>query len=168
MRIAILASGLFAAAFFAHWLWWRVRIPARQTAVLLGIFLGVLGAWAIAVAIFPAGPIAPRSPWEMVHVAIFHVALTLAYVVAYSAIEHRSPSMTVLTFVADAGPSGRSVAEVHALLEAASPVEVRLRAMVREGMVTVEGSRYRLAAKGLAWARVLTAWRRLLRLPRGG
>lgn len=168
MRIAILASGLFAAAFLAHWLWWRIRIPARQTAALLGIFLGVLGAWAVAAVLYPAGPMAPRSPWELLHVAIFHVSLTLAYVVAYSAIEHRSPSMTVLTFVADAGPAGRSVAEVHALLNAASPVEVRLRAMVHEGMVHEDGDGYRLAAKGRAWAVVLSAWRRLLRLPRGG
>lgn len=168
MRIAILSSGLFAAAFLAHWLWWRVRIPARQTLTLLVVFLGALAAWSAAAVLDPESPIAPRSSWEMLHVAVVHVSLTLAYVVAYSAIEHRSPSMTVLTFVADAGTAGRSAAEVRGLLEAACPVEVRLRAMVRERMVHEEGDRYRLAAKGHAWAVALSGWRRLLRLPRGG
>lgn len=168
MRIALLAAGLFTAAFLAHWLWWRVRIPTRQTAALLGVFLGALAAWWIATAAFPQGPLAPRSHWELLHVAVVHVSLTLAYVVAYSAIEHRSPSMTVLLFVAAAGSAGRSAAEVQALLEAASPVEVRLGAMLRDGMVCEVGDRYRLAAKGRAWAVVLSAWRRFLRLPRGG
>jgi hypothetical protein len=168
MRIALLAAGVFAAAFLVHWLWWRVRIPGRQTAVLLGIFFTTLGAWGLAAGLLPESLLAPRSIWELLHVAMFHVALSLAYVVAYSAIEHRSPSMTVLTFVADAGAAGRPVAEVRAILEAASPVETRLAAMLREGMVQEADGAYRLAVKGRAWAVVLSNWRRFLRLPRGG
>lgn len=168
MRLTLLASALFALAFLVHWLWWRIRIPPRQTLALLGIFMSVLAVWSIAVVVTPDAGFAPRSSWEWLHIATFHTALTLAYVVAYSAIEHRSPSMTALTFIADAGDAGRSIAEVHSLLEAASPVEVRLNAMVREGMIRREGGGYRLADKGLAWATTLSAWRRLLQLPRGG
>lgn len=168
MRLTLMASSLFAIAFLVHWLVWRIRIPSRQTLALLGIFTGVLAAWSVAVALAPDTQFAPRSTWEWLHVAVFHLSLTLAYVVAYSAIEHRSPSMTALMFVADAGVAGRSVAEVQSLLEAASPVEVRLHAMVREGMIRREDGGYRLADKGRAWAMTLSAWRRLLGLPRGG
>jgi DNA-binding IclR family transcriptional regulator len=47
-------------------------------------------------------------------------------------------------------------------------VEVRLDAMVNEGMVIRDGDSYRLAPKGRAWASVLSTWRRLLGMPRGG
>jgi hypothetical protein len=47
-------------------------------------------------------------------------------------------------------------------------VEVRLDAMVHDGMITRDGDGYRLAAKGRAWATVLSNWRRLLGMPPGG
>jgi hypothetical protein len=99
---------------------------------------------------------------------VFHTACSLAYIVAYSALEHRSPSMTLLVAVADSGTAGCSHEELRGLLAGASPVEVRLDAMVHEGMVVRDGDGYRLAPKGRAWATVLTNWRRLLGMPPGG
>jgi hypothetical protein len=47
-------------------------------------------------------------------------------------------------------------------------VEVRLDAMLHEGMVVRDGDGYRIAPKGRAWATMLTNWRRLLGMPPGG
>ena len=54
--------------------------------------------------------------WQAIHVAVFHTACTLAYIVAYSALEHRSPSMTLLVAVADAAAAGCSPDELRGLL----------------------------------------------------
>lgn len=168
MFTAILAVGVFATAFLLHLVWWRIALPRRQTAMLLIIFFGVLVAWLAVSHTMPGRWWTAADRWQAIHVAVFHTACALAYIVAYSALEHRSPSMTLLVAVADAAAAGCSPDELRGLLLGASPVEVRLDAMVHEGMVTRDGDGYRLAPKGRAWAAVLSAWRQVLGMPRGG
>jgi hypothetical protein len=168
MASAILAVGVFTVAFLVHLAWWRVALPRRQTAMLLIVFFGVLVAWLAVSHFLPGRWFTAADRWQAIHVAIFHTACTLAYIVAYSALEHRSPSMTLLVAVADSGGAGCTHDELRGLLAGASPVEVRLAAMVHEGMITQDGDGYRLAPKGRAWAAVLSTWRRLLGMPRGG
>jgi len=168
MSTALLAIGVFATAFLLHLAWWRIALPRRQTAALLAVFFGVLVVWLGVSHFLPGRWCTAADRWQAIHVAIFHTACALAYIVAYSALEHRSPSMTLLVAVADSGAAGCSPEELRSLLAGASPVEVRLDAMVHEGMVTRDGDGYRLAPKGRAWATVLSNWRRLLGMPPGG
>jgi len=168
MSTAILAVGLLATAFLLHLVWWRISLPRRQTAMLLVVFFGVLFAWLAASHFMPGRWCTAADRWQAIHVAVFHTACALAYIVAYSALEHRSPSMTLLVAVADSGAAGCAADDLRGLLLGADPVEVRLDAMVHEGMVTRDGDGYRLAPKGRAWATVLSAWRQLLGMPRGG
>lgn len=165
--ILTIAIGLSATAFVAHWILWRVRIPTRQTAALLAIFSATLVIGLVSSAWWPPAW-RLKSVWEVLHVAIFHVAAMLAYVVAYSALEERSPSMTILSRVADAGGRGQSREELQAMLVNVSPVEIRLAAMVRDGMVRDEDGTVVLTKKGWAWANTFTMWRRLLRFRLGG
>lgn len=167
VRILTIAISLFAAGFLAHWLLWRVRIPARQTAALLVIFLATLLIGLTSSAWWPP---AWRftNVWEVLHVAIFHIAAMLAYVVAYSALEERSPSMTILSRVADSGSRGQSQEELQAMLINISPVETRLAVMARDGMVRDRAGMIVLTNKGWAWANTFSAWRRLLRFKLGG
>ena len=168
MVTASLALGVFTTAFVAHLAWWRIAVPRRQTAMLLALFFGVLGVWLVLSHIMPGRWFTAGDRWQAIHVAIVHGACTLAYVVAYSALEHRSPSMTLLVAVADAGDGGCTPEQLRGLLAGASPVAARLDAMVREQMVGREADGYRLLAKGRGWVAVLSAWRRLLGMPRGG
>jgi len=169
MKTAGLAVGLFLAAFLLHWIIWRITIPRRQSAALLVILLGTLPVGLAAVTYVPAlRPLGPLSPWQCLHVAIFHVTMSLGYVVAYSALEERSPSMTLLTFVADAGTQGRTLHELKAVLASAQPVENRLRAMLRDHMVVETPTSYQLTAKGRIWAQVFSRWLRLMGMTRGG
>jgi len=168
VNTAFLAIGVFATALIAHVAWWRISLPRRHTAALLALFFAVLFAWLAVSRCLPGRWFAAADRWQAIHVAVFHTACTLAYVVAYSAIEHRSPSMTLLVAVADAGDEGCTPDELRGLLVGASPVEVRLAAMVHDHMLTLDSDGYRLAAKGRAWATVLSNWRRLLGMPPGG
>lgn len=167
MRILTIAIGLSTAAFLAHWLLWQVRIPVRQTLALLAIFSATLVVGVCSSAWWPPAW-RFNSGWEVLHVAIFHVAAMLAYVVAYSALEERSPSMTILSHVANSGSRGQTREELQALLVHVSPVEVRLAAMARDGMVRDVAGKIMLTKKGWAWANTFAAWRRLLRFQRGG
>lgn len=168
MATAFLAVGLLAAAFLVHLAWWRIALPKRQTAMLLAVFFGVLAAWLAVSHFLPGRWFTAADRWQAIHVAIVHTACALAYIVAYSALEHRSPSMTLLVAVADSRGEGCTTEELRGLLAGASPVEVRLAAMVHEGMIAEDGDGYRLAPKGRAWATVLSTWRQLLGMPRGG
>lgn len=169
MRLACIAIGLFVAGFMVHWITWRIRIPRRQTATILAIMLATLPAGLLAMAILPVlQASAPCWPWEILHVAEFHIAMTLGYVVAYSALEQRSPSMTLLAYVADAGAAGRTGEQLAALLRAQRPVESRLENLLRDGWVDEAEGVYCLTGKGRRWARVFLQWQRLLRMEKGG
>lgn len=169
MHVACFAIGLFACAFLVHWAWWRLHVPRRQTAALLTIFfLVLLTGLALAPRIDWLAPWRPRSNWEMLHVGIFHVAMTLAYVVAYSALEERSPSMTILLRVAAAGSGGCTREELFAVLGDMTPLQSRLDAMTRDHMLERLPEAYRITGKGTAWARLFGGWRRLLHLAKGG
>lgn len=171
MRVFLVATVFATAAFLAHWLWWRVRIPRRQTAAILATFslvllVGLAATWG-PLAVLPSG-FRLRSFWEVLHVAGSHIAVMLAYVVAYSAIEERSPSMTILSRVATAGPGGTSRLELESLLRNVSPVEIRIAAMLRDGMVRNQGGRLALTTKGMGWAATFATLRRFLGFAKGG
>jgi hypothetical protein len=170
----VLGVGLLLAflALATHWVVWRIRIPQRQTAALLLIFLATLTIGLLAVATVTGhgsmgGPWL-RGGWEYAHVAIWHVAFMLAYIVAYSAIEERSPSMTLLCRVADAKSPGPTTAELQETLRAVSPVEIRLANMLRDGMVGQDGEDLYLLPKGHRWVAVFSRARTFLGLPKGG
>jgi hypothetical protein len=168
MRIFYVAAMLSCAAFVVHWILWRVHVPRRQTAALLVIFSGTLAAGLAAASSTVSGSWRLDGWWETLHVALFHISTMLAYVVAYSALEERSPSMSILVRVADSRNAGTPRREIEAALKALSPVEVRLRALVRDGMVKQLGREYELTAKGRRWAAVFSSWRRILGFGKGG
>ncbi|MGO9108223.1 MAG: hypothetical protein ACLP9L_03225 [Thermoguttaceae bacterium] len=169
MKVAGLAIGLFLAAFLLHWMIWRIKIPRRQSAALLVVLLGTLPVGLAVVVYVPAFQfLGPLGFWQCLHAAIFHVMMSLGYVVVYSALEERSPSMSLLTFVADAGPEGRTLEELRLLLAGFRPVESRLQAMIRDHMVVETQTSYQLTAKGRVWAQVFSCWLRLMGASRGG
>jgi hypothetical protein len=169
MNVAGFALGLFLCGFFLHWLVWRIHMPRRQTATLLLIMFATLPVGLAAARWLPSlAFIGPLGMWACLQVAIFHVAMTLAYVVAYSALEERSPSMTLLVHVADAGSRGCSGEELSALLRNALPVEIRLSALVRDKMATCDDDRYYLTPKGRVWAGLFLFWLHLLKMEKGG
>jgi len=169
MRVLVVAMTMAGGAFVVHWLIWRVRIPRRQTAALLAIFMLALPVGLVVATTTSAGA-GPwlRTPWECLHVSLWHVAFMLAYIVAYSAIEERSPSMSLLCHVADAPPPGPTRAELMEAVRVVSPVEIRLGNMLRDGMVRQDVEVLHLLPKGRRWAAVFAGTSSFLGLPRGG
>jgi hypothetical protein len=169
MRIAGLALTLFTAAFLLHWIVWRIRIPRRQSAVILAILLAALPVGLAAVTFLPfLRHFRPTGLWEVVQVCAFHISMSLGYVVAYSAIESRSPSMSLLTCVADARGEGRTQAELQSVLRGEDPVAARLQALLRDRLVDRDDAGFVLTSKGWAWARCFGSFRNLLAMSKGG
>lgn len=170
MHILFFSVILTCVAFAMHWIVWRVRIPVRQTRAMLGIFTAV-GVAAAMIGVSGREPLSawwPATGWEWLHAMTFYVAVMLGYVVVYTAIEERSPSMTLLSFAARNPTQGSTRLDLESVLGGASPVEVRLDALIRDRMVAERDDICTLTEKGRRWATTFELLRRLLGFPTGG
>lgn len=169
MNVAIFSIVLVLSAFLLHVCIWRVRLPESHTRTLLGLFLGALPVAFAANALLP-----PESPWRLngfwqhVHVCLFHVSMSLAYIEFYTTIEEDSPSMTLLLYIAQSGHEGRAEDEMYELITDDVVVGGRLSSLVNGGLVVSRDRVYRLTSRGVAWARCFQCARRVYRLRIGG
>jgi len=168
MNIALFSIALFATAFAVHWLLWRLWRPKRQIVSLLYLFEGVLGVVLLLAWLVPNWPFWRSGVWPWLHVALFYEAVSLAYIVAFSALEQDSPSMTIVVFVADAKGQGRTREELYNLIGQDFIIGYRFESMVHGQLIEKVGDVYRLTLKGALWARVFLFYRRLFRLRLGG
>lgn len=169
MTTILFALGLFSAAFVVHFLWWRIRTPRRQTAWILLWFFAALPLGIVAARDVPAiAPYAPNDLWSMLSVAQFHLGSTLAYACINSALQHDSPALMVVTFVALSGPQGCTREEVRTILRDDVLIEPRIREFAAGGIIELVDGRYRLTPRGLRFLRSMTFIRNVFRLPRGG
>ncbi len=176
MNIVLFSFCLFAAAFLAHWLLWRVWLPKRQIVALLWVFQGIfavvlLWGWLVSSGEASAKPQAAFWPcdfWQWLHVALFYEAVSLAYIVAYSALEQDSPSMTIVVFVADAKGRGRTREELYSLIGQDFITGYRFDSMVHGGLIARVGDVYVLTSRGRFWAHLFRWYRKMFRLDLGG
>jgi len=168
MRTFLFALGLLAFAFAVHWSVWRVRIPKRQTLALLVIFFSVLFLGLLASQVTQGLPWTPSGLVEVLHVALFHTAVTLSYIVLYSAIEEDSPTLKLVRFVEQAGDEGRHPDELYGVITDELIVGSRLDAMTRDGMITKDGEMCRLTPKGRGTAQLFRTTATLMGLRKGG
>ncbi len=172
MPVLIWSILLAAATFGAHLAWWRVRIPRRQTRALLLLSFGCLAAGLVFLkAVGPSSSCSvwfPSSPAALFQIALFHVAMTLAYITTYSALEVDSPSLVIVLRVAQAGAQGVSREELLAELDDDALVRPRLRDLIRDGMAVLDETRYTITPKGRRFAAVFILYRRVLGLGKGG
>jgi hypothetical protein len=174
MSTVAFALGLFAVTFFVHLIWWRIRIPRRQTATILLLFFAALPMGVVAARSIPAfTSLVPTTFWGLLLVAQFHCGAALAYACINSALQHDSPALMVVTYVSLAGEKGRTRDEVRTILRDEVLIEPRIREFVAGGIVELADpgktdGRYRLTPRGLRFLRTMTLVRNVFRLPRGG
>lgn len=92
---------------------WRLRRPARQYLVLSILALAVL---VLSLAVFyalgstasGAFGVLPETVLEYVNFAVLYVALMLAYMITYSAVQADSPTMVILLKLERAGPGAEA------------------------------------------------------------
>ncbi len=147
---------------------WRVRLPARQTRALLVWLLGgapicfVAGLYA-----FTGASLWPHSLAEVFQVALFHLSMSLSYIVTYSALEEESPTLAIVKYVAAAGPTGRSREDLRQIINDETVVGSRITAAVRDGLVSEHARALELTDKGRRVARMFGLYRGVLGTEKG-
>ena len=173
MNVLVWSIALLGLAFGLHLAVWRIRLPARQTRALLTVFFGVLVAGLAALG--AAGVMAPRWapylpawPAQFLHVGLFFVSVTLAYMITYSALEADSPSLVMIQAIADAGDDGLDDRRFDQAMTDEILVAPRVRDLLRDRLASLDGERYRITAKGRRLVRIFLLHRGLLGAGKGG
>lgn len=137
---------LLGTLFGFHLIWWRIALPRRQRAVLLGFFLigGLVLAPLVGLLLGRLG-VEPLSVVQWLNVGLAVVAFALAYVVTYSALEADSPTLSLVRHIASAGSRGASEENLFEFMASRPFVGARLSALLEEGMVHEQDGRLRLA-----------------------
>ncbi len=146
MNLVVAVAVLLSVLFAVHLVWWRVRLPRRQRAVLLllflvgGAILAPLAAWVVG-----AVGLEPLSWVQWLNAALAVVSVALAYVVTYSALEADSPTLSLIRRVAQSGEAGLDLGQLVDFMNERPFVAARLSALFDEGMLIERDGRYFLA-----------------------
>ncbi len=173
MKILIWTSVLFSISFAVQLLVWRVKIPKRQTKVLLQVFFitlsaGLIALWVISYFMPGFSKYVPAHFTEYIHTFIFFISLLLSYMITYSAIEVDSPSLVMVMAIAKTGAKGLPKDEFERTMNDDLLVIPRIKDLVNDKMAYVKNGRYKLTTKGLFLAGLFVFYRRLLNAPKGG
>ena len=165
MRLFLAGLLLLLLAFFVHIVAWRVRLPGRSIRALLYIFAATpLVVVPIYFAIAPAFADASGA----VRILLFYVSCALVYVVLYSAIESKSPSLAIVSYVASCGSAGCAEADFAGHVVDDEGVSMRIAAMQAAQMIVVGDGQCTLTPAGRRWAELFEFASHIFRLPLGG
>jgi hypothetical protein len=161
MAVFLSAFGVFAIAFAIHLIWWRLRVPRRQAAVLSALFLSVAIAGFGTIAIGNPFPGEMPVPRILLSVLLFF-SFSAAYLILFSALEADSPTLTVIGLIAERGSRGIHRQEVISIMQRHSYVKLRIEQMVTDGMVVEMPNGLRLASQGLWLTSIVLFYRTML------
>jgi hypothetical protein len=173
VNVLFWGSFAFCLAFLLQLIIWNIHLPRRQTKVLLLIFCGTL---ITVVLILRGEPVFMKGLGlpiisdlsACLHVCIYFISLTLAYMITYSAIEVDSPSLVMIMAIAKEGPEGFDKKEFEEIMTDDLLVKPRVDDLVIDKMVYLEGSNYKLTKKGFAMVKIFLIYRKILNLGVGG
>ncbi len=173
MKVLVFGLSLFGLAFILHLAIWKIRLPERQVKTMLQIFFATLTAGILALwnapplfEIFGISP--PDNIWEYLHICLMFVSLTLAYMITYSALEADSPSLVMVMSINSAEPWGLDKKRFEELMSDDILIMPRIRDVILDRMVYMDGGKYRLTPKGVLIARIFIFYRNLINAPEEG
>jgi len=161
MKTMLWGSGIFAAGFILHVLWWRISLPKRQTKTLLILMFAVLAAGLFFLRTQAAAD-------ELAHIALYVTSLILAYMITYSAVEADSPSLVIVLTLEKAGTRGLTEDELLALASDKVLIDPRLADLLTDKMAVLENNRYSLTGKGRFMAGLFETYRKIMGAGKGG
>lgn len=145
---------LLAITWVIHVALWRFRLPRNQTRALLFLFTLVLGVWLIF--------LAPRLGLvETLQVMTLSIPLFLCYVITYSAIEGDSPTLSLMKHLDERRHTGLHKDEVFLFFLARPFLQARIDALVKSGLIKLEGERFVIAKKPSLSFKVVLEFRKL-------
>ena len=88
--------------------------------------------------------------------------------ITYSALEADSPSLVIITTIANAGSNGLDKKSFDELMNDNVLVKPRIRDLLLNKMVEMDGDRYVLTPKGILFARIFIIYRKIMNVSRKG
>lgn len=148
-------------------------MPRRQTKRLLQILLatliaGLVSLWVISKFSITYSLYVPNNFSEYLHIALFFISLTLAYMITYSAIEVDSPSLLMIMAITEAGLEGLDKKELEQKMSDEILIKPRFEDIIIHRMSYLEGHKYKLTRKGSFIAKIFIFYRKILNLGKGG
>ncbi len=172
MNVLFYGLLLAAFAFLLHLVVWRIHLPKKQTSTLLRIFSFVLILGVFLLFKFPElinWNISPaKNFFEIVQFFLLFISVAVAYIVSYPAIEVDSPTLIIIKAVSDAGPQGLDKSRLEEMMNDDLLIMPRIKDMLSDNMVYLDGKRYKLMAKGLIMARLFSFYRNIIGGTKGG
>ena len=173
MLVLIYSLLLFSTAFIFHVVLWKIRLPKRQTKVLLQVFfgtliIGILFLSSISSFTSAVDDFTPQKTLEYIHVCLLFVSLTLSYMITYSAFEADSPTLVMVMTIEKAGQGGLDKKEFIQRLNDDILIKPRIRDLITDKMAYLDGEKYKLTTKGVLFAQIFIWYRKLLNAPKGG
>jgi hypothetical protein len=153
---------LLGSSFLVHLVWWRVSLPKRQTRTLLLIFTVV----PVVVALSLSG--LHLSAAQATLVALFDASCALTYIALYSAIEHQSPTLAIVSRLAAAGDAGCSGDDLQQSFGQELPMANRLALMEQSSWLRADGASLVLTDEGRFFARLFESAANVFGLAKGG
>ncbi len=167
MTVLLAGTGLLFLSFCAQLVVWRIFVPGRQIRALLVIFFLVpliaFGGLQITGSPIVLGTL---SAVEVVRLGIFYVSCALTYIVLFSAIEEQSPTLAIISYVAER--SRCTDADLVDRFGKGRELSQRIELLARSEFVRHDGDRYRLAPAGHRFAKLFDVANRLFGLESGG
>jgi len=155
-----------------HLIIWKIRLPKKQTNTLLMIFSSVLILGTFFLFKFPElikwSILSSNNLFEIVQFIFLFLSATLVYIVSYPAIEVDSPTLLIIKAVFDAGPGGLDKSKLELMINDDLLIKPRIRDMLFDNMVYLDGRKYKLLLKGLILARIFSFYRNIIRGGKGG
>ena len=163
----MIAAGLaFAMLVGLQVLLWYLCPPRGHYLTLGGLALLVLSGLSV---VFIAVPLGSLLDWA--NAALLYVALALAYMVTYSAMQGDSPTFAILREIGHAPAQGCSREWLDLVFNNERLITPRVHDLVVGGLARMRepvGPTLVLTPRGAFLARICVAYRRLLRLEKGG
>src|ERR1700734_3892025 len=167
MRLFLAGLLLLLLAFFVHIVARRLRLPRRSIRALLCIFAATpLVVVPIYFAVEPSPAFTDAS--DVFRILLFYGSCSLVYIVLYSAIESKSPSLAIVSYVASCGSAGCAEADFADRVVDDEGISTRIAAMKTSQMVVVSDGQCTLAPAGRRWAKLFEFASFIFRLPLGG
>ena len=173
MKILFFGSAIYCLSFLVHIIVWGVRLPRAHTKTIVRIFLGTLiislfTLWVTSRCYQRYASFIPHSGLEYVHICLFFISLTLAYLSFYTAVEADSPSLVMVMHISDAGGKGLDKGALREMANNDTLVKPRLTDLLNAKMVCRVDNRYRLTTSGLIFVSIFIFYRNLLKAEKGG
>jgi len=172
MRPIAGAALTFALLIVTQLVVWRVRRPGHYTALsvlsLVVLALSVATFHALRTVTASGLGFLPQSGWDYWNFLMLYVALTLAYMITYSAVQADSPSMSILLMIDQAGGRGATAPELRSALNDQVLVVPRLNDLLVGRLAVLEKGRYTVTPNGSFLAGIYIAYRALLKMEKGG